>query len=160
REEGMMNGLGCQGDGNEGLSMDGLRITDIDAMKGRVLKMLKLIRMLYPALRKRRISTFPPFNRTSSLEALPSEEHLTLFGKIIDLCKELSTATDDLAGALYDRDVDSVQGQMESMVTIAKTCLGGVQKGWNGEADEFTEWSGNWISRVTGIIQQDGKKDT
>ncbi|KAL9618297.1 MAG: hypothetical protein Q9204_008415, partial [Flavoplaca sp. TL-2023a] len=35
--------------------------TNIHSTKSRVLKLLKLIKMLFPALRKRRISIFPPF---------------------------------------------------------------------------------------------------
>ncbi|KAL8996713.1 MAG: hypothetical protein Q9169_003828 [Polycauliona sp. 2 TL-2023] len=122
--------------------------TDIHAAKAKVLKFLKLIKMLYPALRKRRISTHPPFTRLDATSSLPLLHQIKRFSDTLAFLEDFSTATDDLAGVLYDEAPDLVQAKMELMTTMAERCVDKVNKGWNGEADEFTEWSGKWVARV------------
>ncbi len=129
-------------------SMASLQLTDIHATKAKVLKLLKLIRMLYPALRKRRISTFPPFTRTSSTASLPPSNQVTQFSLMLQFCSDFSTAADDLADALYDKVPNLVQAKMELMSIMAGRCVDEVKNGWNDEEDEFTEWSTKWVARV------------
>ncbi|KAL8725300.1 MAG: hypothetical protein Q9166_007449 [cf. Caloplaca sp. 2 TL-2023] len=165
-EEKNINGVTKNGTAHRDIdnlsSMDSLRITDIYDTKAQVLKMFKLIRMLYPALRKRRISTFPPFNRTSTMSSLPSKPQMHRFSDLIEFCEDFPTAVDDLAVELYDRNIVVVRGRLVLMSKRAKTCIegvkedldrgkkgrDGVRKGWSGEEDEFTEWSGKWLARV------------
>ncbi|KAL8861580.1 MAG: hypothetical protein Q9178_002104 [Gyalolechia marmorata] len=128
--------------------MASLPITDIHVTKAKVLKLLKLIRMLYPALRKRRISTFPPFTRTSSTASLPPSDQITQFNLILQFCGDFSDAADDLADALYDKAPNLVQAKMGLMSIMAGRCVDEVKKGWNDEEDEFTEWSMKWVARV------------
>ncbi|KAL8921002.1 MAG: hypothetical protein Q9172_004244 [Xanthocarpia lactea] len=128
--------------------MASLQLTDIHATKAKVLKLLKLIRMLYPALRKRRISTFPPFTRTSSTASLPPSNQVTQFSFMLQFCGDFSTAADDLADALYDKVPNLVQAKMELMSIMAGRCVDEVKKGWNDEEDEFTQWSTKWVARV------------
>lgn len=122
--------------------------TDIHRAKAKTLKFLKLIKMLYPALRKRRISTYPPFTRLDPTSSLHPWHQVKQFSDMLAFCEDFSTATDDLADVLYDRAPNLVQGKMELMTTMACRCVEGVKKGWNEEEDEFTEWSGKWIARV------------
>ena len=129
-------------------SMASLQLTDIHATKAKVLKLLKLIRMLYPALRKRRISTFPPFTRTSSTASLPPSNQVTQFSLMLQFCSDFSAAADDLADALYDKVPNLVQAKMELMSIMAGRCVDEVKKGWNDEEDEFTEWITKWVARV------------
>ncbi|KAL8668597.1 MAG: hypothetical protein Q9168_006774 [Polycauliona sp. 1 TL-2023] len=125
---------------------------DIHAAKTKVLKFLKLLKMLYPALRKRRISTYPPFTRLDATSSLPPRHQAKRFSDILAFLQDFSSATDDLAGVLYDRDPDLVQAKMELMTTTADRCVDGVRIGWNEEEDEFSEWSGKWIARLKAII--------
>ncbi|KAL8913919.1 MAG: hypothetical protein Q9171_001304 [Xanthocarpia ochracea] len=125
-----------------------LQLTNIHATKAKVLKLLKLIRMLYPALRKRRISTFPPFTRTSSTASLPPSNQVTQFSFMLQFCSDFSTAADDLADALYDKVPNLVQAKMGLMSIMAGRCVDEVKKGWNDEEDAFTEWSTKWVARV------------
>lgn len=124
---------------------------DIHSLKAKVLKLLKLIKMLFPALRKRRISTYPPFTRLDTTSSLPPARQIKQFSEMLAFCEDFSTATDDLAGALYDRAPDLVQAKMELMIALACGCVDRVKKGWNEEEDEFTEWSGKWIARANEI---------
>ncbi|KAI4285664.1 MAG: hypothetical protein L6R38_000488 [Xanthoria sp. 2 TBL-2021] len=122
--------------------------TDVHAAKAKVLKVLKLIKMLYPALRKRRISTYPPFTRLNPTSSLHPWHQVKQFSDMLAFCEDFSTATDDLADVLYERAPNLVQAKMELITTMACRCVDGVKKGWNEEEDEFTEWSGKWIARV------------
>ncbi|KAL8833501.1 MAG: hypothetical protein Q9176_007951 [Flavoplaca citrina] len=125
--------------------------TNIHSTKSKTLKLLKLIKMLFPALRKRRISTYPPFTRLDTTSSLPPVHRIEQFSDMLAFCEDFSTATDDLAGALYDRAPDLVQAKMELMIAMACRCVGRVKKGWNEEEDEFTEWSGKWIARAKDV---------
>ncbi|KAL9009506.1 MAG: hypothetical protein Q9180_009396, partial [Flavoplaca navasiana] len=107
--------------------------------------------MLFPALRKRRISTYPPFTRLDTTSSLPPVHQIKQFSDMLAFCEDFSTATDDLAGALYDRAPDPVQTKMEFMIAMACRCVDRVKKSWNGEDDEFTEWSGKWVARANEI---------
>ncbi|KAL8765335.1 MAG: hypothetical protein Q9209_007562 [Squamulea sp. 1 TL-2023] len=140
-------------------SLDSLQITDIHSAKTKALKLLKLIKMLYPALRKRRISTFPPFTRTSSTESLQPRSQVAQFSNMVQFCDDFSTATDDLADALYDGTVSLVQGKMKLMTTMAARCIDGVRKGWDGEEDEFSAWSEKWIARVKEVAVEIPKEE-
>ncbi|KAL8780651.1 MAG: hypothetical protein Q9213_006360 [Squamulea squamosa] len=152
------NGVEQQGNDSEHQSnnqpplLDSLQITDIHSAKATALKLLKLIKMLYPALRKRRISTFPPFTRNSSTEHLHPRSQIAQFSNTVQFCEDFSTLTDDVADALYDGTVSVVQGKMELMTTAAARCVESVKKGWDGEEDEFAAWSGKWIARVKEVV--------
>ncbi|CAO1598389.1 hypothetical protein XANCAGTX0491_002158 [Xanthoria calcicola] len=122
--------------------------TDIHAAKSKALKLLKLLKMLYPALRKRRISTYPPFTRLNPTSSLPPWHQVKRFSYMLSFCEDFSTATDDLADVLYERAPNLVQAKMELITTMACRCVDEVRKGWDEEDDEFTEWSGKWIARV------------
>ncbi|KAL8658452.1 MAG: hypothetical protein Q9226_000984 [Calogaya cf. arnoldii] len=133
--------------------------TDIHTTKANVLKLLKLIKMLYPALRKRRISAYPPFTRLDPVSSLHPRHQVKRFGDMLAFCEDFSTATDDLADALYDGAPQLVHAKMESMTTMACMCVDGVKQGWSGEEDEFTAWSGKWIARVKEVVGVRSKKE-
>ena len=133
--------------------------TDIHSLKAKVLKLLKLIKMLFPALRKRRISTFPPFTRVDTTSSLPPGHQMKQFSDMLAFCEDFSTATDDLAGALYDQAPDLVPAKMELLIAMACRCVARVRKNWNEEEDEFTEWSGKWIARAKDVVDMTPEED-
>ncbi|KAL8731985.1 MAG: hypothetical protein Q9181_004122 [Wetmoreana brouardii] len=128
--------------------LDALQITDMHATKDSALKALKLIRMLYPAVLKRRISIFPPFTRTSSLTDIPPRAHLEILDHLLRHLHQLSEETDEMAGALYGRDVIEVRRRLEALKALARECFEGVKKDWGGKDDEFSIWIAKWDGRV------------
>ncbi|KAL9625892.1 MAG: hypothetical protein Q9204_007758 [Flavoplaca sp. TL-2023a] len=140
-------------------STDPPPMTNIHSTKAKVLKLLKLIKMLFPALRKRRISTFPPFTRLDTTSSLPPVHQIKQFSDVLAFCEDFSTATDDLAGALYDQAADAVQAKMELTIAMACRCVDRVKKGWNEEEDEFTAWSGKWIARARDVADVTPEED-
>lgn len=133
---------------SESPSLDGLEIKDMHAAKEGALKVLKLIRMLYPALRKRRILTFPPFDKTSALDALPPEDKIEVLDQLLRHLQGFSEETDEVAGALYGGDVREVEKRLQVLKSMAEGCVSEVREGWTGEEDEFSAWSGKWIARL------------
>lgn len=129
-------------------ALEGLQIKDMHAVKEGALKILKLIRMLYPALRKRRVSTFPPFDKTSALDAQASEDRTAVLDQLLRYLQGFSDETDEVAGALYGGDVKEVGRRLESLKKMAEGCVGEVRKGWKGEEDEFSAWSEKWVDRL------------
>ncbi|KAL8993675.1 MAG: hypothetical protein Q9188_007271, partial [Gyalolechia gomerana] len=129
-------------------ALEGLQIKDMHAVKEGALKILKLIRMLYPALRKRRVSTFPPFDKTSALDAQASEDRTAVLDQLLRYLQGFSDETDEVAGALYGGDVKEVGRRLESLKKMAEGCVGEVRKGWKGQEDEFSAWSEKWVDRL------------
>ncbi|KAL8931615.1 MAG: hypothetical protein Q9211_006838, partial [Gyalolechia sp. 1 TL-2023] len=129
-------------------TLDGLEIHDLHAGKEGAVKVLKLIRMLYPALRKRRVSAFPVFERTSALDAQPSEDQIAVLDQLLRHLQGFSDEADEVAGALYGGDVREVRRRLESLKRMAEGCVDEVKKGWTGEEDEFSAWSGKWVQRL------------
>ncbi|KAL9598339.1 MAG: hypothetical protein Q9219_004567 [cf. Caloplaca sp. 3 TL-2023] len=129
-------------------AVEGLRIQDIRAAKDGVVRVLKLIRMLYPALRKRRISTFPNLDRGSDVGSLSSEDGVSVLDQILQYLKNFSAETDEIAVALYGDDVAEVEKRLGILRGVAESCVGKVKNGWDGKEDEFSVWSGKWVERL------------
>ncbi|KAL8701023.1 MAG: hypothetical protein Q9201_005125 [Fulgogasparrea decipioides] len=128
--------------------LDALQITNMQSTKDSAVKALKLVRMLYPAVLKRRISSFPPFTRTSSLADLPPQAQLEILDQLLLHLHQLSEETDEMAGALYGGDPTEVGRRLEALKALASKCLAGVKKDWGGKDDEFSIWSAKWVGRV------------
>lgn len=129
-------------------ALDGLQIKDMHVLKDRAVKVLKLIRMLYPALRKRRVSTFVHFDRSSDVESLPSQAKVETLDHILGCLKQFSEAIDEVAGSLYGGEAGEVDDKLETLKNTAEQCVGKVRLDWDGREDEFSIWSGKWIERV------------
>ncbi|KAI4139948.1 MAG: hypothetical protein L6R39_006033 [Caloplaca ligustica] len=139
-------------DGEEGESevppLDGLQIKDIHAVKSEVLKVLKLIRMLYPALKKRRITTFPQFDRASDVGSLPPERKTAVLDQVLEHLNVFSDEADEVTGALYDHDVKHVDRRLNGLRTLGYKCVDQVKLDWNGGEDEFSGWSATWVQKL------------
>lgn len=114
------------------------------ALKPHILPPLKLLRMLYPALRKRRIAPFPPSSRTS----LPSETQIKTLDELLSHLQAFSEETDEVAGALYDGDAQAVERRLAGLRVRAERCVDAVRLDWGGGEDAFSAWSGKWVGRM------------
>ncbi|KAL8639127.1 MAG: hypothetical protein Q9228_003800 [Teloschistes exilis] len=133
---------------NEPLALDSLQITDMHAVKGSTLKTLKLIRMIYPAVLKRRISKFPPFTRTSSISSLPLTAQIEILNQLMQDLRQFSEETDEIAAAIYGRDSADVERKIKVLKLLAARSIGGVKSDWANKEDEFSVWSMKWIDRI------------
>ena len=110
---------------------------------------LRLIRLLYPALRKRRLLTFPPLTSTTTIPTTsPSLPQLKRLGALMNHLKQFSEEADEVAGALYEgqeRDVRTRLGQLKDM---GIRCVEAAKLDWADIEDQFSEWGDKWVGRL------------
>jgi hypothetical protein len=117
------------------------------------LKKLKMVGMLYQALIKRRLKTYPSVststtnstaNGTSGSVLTPAQK----LDQLMALLKAIPDTVDDLASAFYDLDQDEAQQTLDKSCEEAKRAAELVMQTWNGTEDEFTAWSEKWKNAI------------
>lgn len=109
---------------------------------------LRLIRLLYPALKKRRILTFPAVCASTTLGDLPDSTQIKRFDALMEQLKLFSENADELASALYTHDEDDVENQLSIVRETGRRCVDSMRLNWKSGEDEFTAWSGKWRQRL------------
>lgn len=113
------------------------------------IKKLKMVGMLYQAIGKRRLKTFPP--PTAPLSAAGKTVKVGAVGpnQILDnlmaLLKTIPETVDDLASAFYDLDGAEAKQMLSRCCREAKSAAELVKQDWTGTDDEFTAWSVKWV---------------
>jgi hypothetical protein len=109
-------------------------------------KKLKMVGMLYQALIKRRLKTFPA---TYALEtASTTKENGSKLDELMVLLKSIPDTVDDLASAFYDLDEDEAKQTLSKGCEEAKSAAKIVKQSWAGTDDEFTAWSEKWTAAL------------
>lgn len=113
-------------------------------------KKLKMIGMLYQALIKRRLKTYPA---SSTLEPTAATNGTTSppckkLDALMNTLKTIPETVDDIAGAFYDLDEDEAKETLDKCCGEANSAIELVRQSWAGEDDEFTAWSGKWASAL------------
>lgn len=129
-------------------SLQGLPLSPIATLRNRSLATLRIIRVLYPALVKRRILTFSNINSTTTVDCLPVSSHIRSLDALVDTAKIFTEETDEVAGALYAGNEEEVENRLGVLVQKSKTCVEEVRIGWGGNEDEFTAWAEKWVTRL------------
>ncbi|USP73684.1 hypothetical protein yc1106_00958 [Curvularia clavata] len=130
------------------------------------LKKLKMMGILYQALVKRRLKTYPassilePTASTSSnsriqeikeggeKEETKQQTPSQKLNEVMRLLKDIPETVDDIAAAFYDLDADEAKETLDKCCQEAKAAVRLVEKSWSGEDDEFTVWSGKWVGAL------------
>jgi hypothetical protein len=144
---------------------------ELKALLDKSLKKLRMMGILYQALIKRRLKTYPassivePTSTTtttaSTIKTLTEKGEEAEEGKstqsqspcqkldeLMHLLKTIPETIDDIAAAFYDLDSDEAQQMLDQCCAEAKTAVELVKKSWNGQDDEFTAWSGKWVGAL------------
>ncbi|KAF6233856.1 hypothetical protein HO173_008068 [Letharia columbiana] len=129
-------------------SLQGLTLSPVAALRKRTLVILRIIRLLYPALIKRRILTFSNINSSTTSESLPTSLHIQSLDALLDHTKQFTEETDEIAGALYAGDEEEVEDRLGNLAEISKICVEEVRIDWGGNEDEFTAWAEKWKARL------------
>ena len=127
-----------------------LRLSPQNALKAKVLKFLRLLRLFYPALRKRRIETYPSATRTSTKDDLPPPQQVRRLDQLVEFAQHFSEETDELAGALYADESEEVDSRLRALAGESKQCALLMETDWNGQEDEFCTWSRTWKDLLSG----------
>jgi hypothetical protein len=114
-------------------------------------KKLKMVGMLYQALAKRRLKTFPAETPGTSKDGDANANALKKLDELMDLLKELPETVDDLASAFYDLDEAEAKMTLEKCNGEAKRAAELVKQSWTGSDDEFTAWSDKWVSAFDAV---------
>jgi hypothetical protein len=124
---------------------------ELKALLDTSVKRLKMVGMLYQALIKRRLKTYPA---TSTLEPAAASTNGTTasssktLDELMAILKSIPETVDDIAGAFYDLDEDEAKTTLDKCCGEAKSAIELVSKSWTGTDDEFTTWSGKWGSAM------------
>ncbi|KAI4159894.1 MAG: hypothetical protein LQ342_006222 [Letrouitia transgressa] len=128
--------------------VDEAQVAELKKLKEESLKVVRLIRLLFPAVRKRRLLAFPPIERTSTIETLPKKEQVAALDQLIERLHGFSEEIDEVAGALYATSKEQVEKRLRDLRHMAEECIDATKINWNGEEDEFTVWSCKWMERL------------
>ena len=117
------------------------------------LKKLKMVAILYQALIKRRLRSFPttfvPWTTTNGQTCeTPATHPMTKLDELLALLKSIPETVDDLASAFYDLDELETKKTLDKCTGDAKSVVALVKENWYGQADEFTAWSDKWIGAL------------
>ncbi|OAL00784.1 hypothetical protein IQ06DRAFT_249752 [Phaeosphaeriaceae sp. SRC1lsM3a] len=109
-------------------------------------KKLKMVGMLYQALIKRRLKTYPEGTAggTSGATTGPGPK----LDELMTALKTVPDTVDDLASAFYDLDEDEAKETLDKACSEAKSAAKIVKQSWAGTDDEFTTWSDKWVTAL------------
>ncbi|KAL6718455.1 hypothetical protein ACLMJK_004546 [Lecanora helva] len=127
--------------------------SSIAEVKERSLKSLRTVRLLYPTLQKRRISTFPNITNTTSPQSLPPPRSLQNLDASISSAQYFTETADEVAGALYDGNEEQVVRKLKFLEREAESCSSTLRLNWQGQEDEFSEWIEKWVARLKEVIE-------
>lgn len=123
--------------------------TTIPHLQSLTLTHLRLLRLLYPALRKRRLATFPPLTSTTSIPfTIPTAPQLQRMDILIHHLKQFSEEADEIAGALYEGNEIDVKRKLTGLREMGRACVAGAKRDWSDKNDEFSEWADKWLGRL------------
>ena len=130
-----------------------LRLSAPNALKAKVLKFLRILRLFYPALRKRRIETYPNITGTSTKDDMPPlPQQVRRLDQLVGFAQKFSEETDELAGVLYAHESEEVDSKLRALAVESKQCALLMETDWKGQEDEFCTWLRTWQDLVGGSL--------
>ncbi|KAF2644781.1 hypothetical protein P280DRAFT_466053 [Massarina eburnea CBS 473.64] len=118
---------------------------EIKALLDRSVKKLKMVGMLYQALIKRRLKTFPA---TAKTDGDGEDDAMVRLQKLMEHLRAIPENVDDLASAFYDLDEEEAKKTFEKCCEEAKSAVALVRQSWTSSDDEFTAWSQKWVDAL------------
>ncbi|KAF2115901.1 hypothetical protein BDV96DRAFT_492699 [Lophiotrema nucula] len=157
-EEDEDEGLGSDGEDEDDIfgaaNKLGKGNTELKVLLDSSVKKLKMVGILYQALIKRRLKTFPkmstPTNNTNGETSDEPTDPMRVLDKLMVILKDIPETVDDLASAFYDLDDNQAKTTLDKTCKKAKSAAGLVRQSWKGQDDEFTTWSEKWSGMLEG----------
>jgi hypothetical protein len=112
-------------------------------------KRLKMVGMLYQAISKRRLKTYPTStSSTAKGDSDATSSPAQKLDHLMTLLKQIPDTVDDLASAFYDLDDEEAKETLDKTCREAKEAAELVKQSWSGTDDEFTAWSAKWATAL------------
>lgn len=133
---------------------------ELKVLLDRSVKKLKMVGIMYQAVGKRRLKTFPavapnmnPASSASPATGEPNgntatESPAQKLDRLMQILKTIPDTVDDLASTFYELEQDEAEVELKKVCDEAKSAVELVKKSWTGTDDEFTAWSGKWIEAL------------
>ena len=128
-----------------------LSVSPIHELRKRSLTTLRTVRLLYPALQKRRIASFPNISKTTNSQAMPTFSMNRDLEAVMAFAKGFTEAADEVAGSLYEGDHSEIVRKLRSMQDEGISCASRMRKNWKGEEDGLSDWLNKWEVRLKEI---------
>lgn len=132
--------------------------TEMKALLDASVKKLKMVGMLYQALVKRRLKTFPrpgaqpqaqkENEKSKEKDSEGEKSPVQRLDNLLAILKAIPETVDDLASAFYDLDEEEARKELEKCCSEAKSAAAAAEKSWGGQDDEFTAWSTKFVEAL------------
>lgn len=132
---------------------------ELKALLDRSVKKLKMIAIMYQAVGKRRLATFPavrgsnPATKAAAAAVGTSADETPAqrLDKLMQTLKTIPDTVDDLASTFYELEQDEAEAELSKVCTEAKSAVQLVEKSWADSDDEFTAWSAKWSEALDAV---------
>lgn len=159
---------------DDGSSSDGLILTPnlstspkpaqstIILLCAQTITLLRHVRLLYPAVKKRRILTFPPITSRSfkpppdqpsnpGPSTFPSPSQIAIFNNLVSSLLVFSEQADEVAEALYAQNAGEVTKHLMNIKKFSADVVYEARLDWDLNEDIFSEWTDRWRERLNGF---------
>ncbi|EKG20590.1 hypothetical protein MPH_02117 [Macrophomina phaseolina MS6] len=110
---------------------------ELRAQLDAALKKVKTVTVLYQALVKRRIKTYPG-----------GEARTEAMDQLLDILQCIPDLVDDMASAFYDLNADQAKEVFTKLCADSVRASELVKQNWEGKDDEFTAWSATFRDAI------------
>jgi hypothetical protein len=137
---------------------------ELKVLLDRSVKKLKMVGIMYQAVGKRRLKTFPvaaPNSPVAEKDTSTSEKSTSTtngdaasetpaqrLDRLMQVLKDIPDTVDELAEAFYELEKEDAEAKLKKVCDEAKSAVDLVRKSWTGTDDEFTAWSTKWIEAL------------
>ncbi|KAF2398387.1 hypothetical protein EJ06DRAFT_532136 [Trichodelitschia bisporula] len=129
---------------------------DVKVALGETLRRIKLVDILFQALVKRRIKTFPFEGVVEEDKVQEVSGRARAVDELLNALSGIPDDIDDLAAALYDLDAEDANTRLDKICTKAQDAASKVSRPWDGgKGDEYTAWLEKWKQVITPMESAD-----
>jgi hypothetical protein len=117
-------------------------------------KKLKMVAIMYQAVGKRRLNTFPAVRGSNPASAVAtnggdeSDTPAQRLDKLMHILKIIPESVDDLASTFYELEQEEAEAALKKVCDEAKSAVEMMKKSWTGTDDEFTAWAAKWTQAL------------
>ena len=127
---------------------------ELKVLLDRSVKKLKMVAIMYQAVGKRRLNTFPAVRGSNPASAVAMDggdgidTPAQRLDKLMHILKTIPESVDDLASTFYELEQEEAEVALKKVCDEAKSAVQMMEKSWTGTDDEFTAWAAKWTQAL------------